>query len=268
MEAVTQANVERVRLERAMRPYVDAWRRYAYAEAQQGLAALPRPRDQALAARLAMLRDLSRGLDAWDRFDHGVALECLEPYRPRIGASWTLLLVALKRLTTEDEAQEPARLFDLWRNAERRAAQGRYDDAVARVYRLLEWSAQWLLRTRCGIHTSEVRPDQVPPDMTLTPNDKGRIYAGLMQAWKLLAAHQPNTPAGQFFNTEQNRLLNWLEVRNHSILAHGFRPVADSDWRPLAKWVETGLLTALLRETAALKIRELPLQLPVQPPAE
>jgi hypothetical protein len=89
-----------------------------------------------------------------------------------------------------------------------------------------------------------------------------------MQAWKLLTAHQPNTPAGQFFNTEQNRLLNWLEVRNHSILAHGFRPVADSDWRPLAKWVETGLLAALLRETAALKIRELPPQLPVQPPAE
>jgi CRISPR-associated protein (TIGR02710 family) len=268
MESVTQANVERVRLERAMRPYVAAWRRYAYAEAQQGLAALPRPRDRDLAARLAMLRDLSRGLDAWDRFDHGVALECLEPYRPRIGKDWTALLVALKRLTTEDEAQEPARLFDLWRNAERRAAQGRYDDAVARVYRLLEWSAQWLLRTRCGIHTSEVRPDQVPPGMTLTPNDKGRIYAGLMQAWKLLAAHQPNTPAGQFFNTEQNRLLNWLEVRNHSILAHGFRPVADSDWRPLAKWVETGLLTTLLRETAALKIREIPPQLPVQPPAE
>lgn len=268
MEAVTQANVERVRLERAMRPYIAAWRRYAYAEAQQGLAALPRPRDRDLAARLAMLRDLSRGLDAWDRFDHGVALECLEPYRPRIGRDWTLLLVTLKRLTTEDEAQEPARLFDLWRNAERRAAQGRYDDAVARVYRLLEWSAQWLLRSRCGIDTSEVRPDQVPPDMTLTPNDRGRIYAGLMQAWKLLAVHQPNTPASQFFNTAQHRLLNWLEVRNHSILAHGFRPVADSDWRPLAKWVETGLLTALLRETAALKIRELPPQLPVQPPAE
>jgi len=148
MEAVTQANVERVRLERAVRPYVEAWQRYAYSEAYRGLAALARPRDRALAARLALLRDLSRGLDAWDRFEHGAALELLEPYRPRIGASWSLLLAALKRLTTEDEAQEPARLLDLWRNAERRAAQGRHDDAVARVYRLLEWSAQWLLRSR------------------------------------------------------------------------------------------------------------------------
>ena len=268
MEAVTQANVERVRLERAMRPYVAAWRRYAYAEAQQGLAALPRPRDRDLAARLAMLRDLSRGLDAWDRFDHGVALECLEPYRPRIGASWTLLLAALKRLTTEDETQEPARLFDLWRNAERRAAQGRYDDAVARVYRLLEWSAQWLLRSRCGIDTSDVSPERVPPGMLLTPNSKGQIQVDLVRAWELLTYHQPDSPTGAFFRAERNALLDWLHMRNHSILAHGFRPVADSDWRKTVEWAQAGLLSVLLQETAVLKIREMPPQLPVQPPAE
>lgn len=268
MEAVTQANVERVRLERAMRPYVEAWRRYAYAEAYQGLAALPRPRDRTLAARLALLRDLSRGLDAWDQFEHGAALELLEPYRPRIGAGWSSLLAALKRLTTEDEAQEPARLFDLWRNAERRAAQGRYDDAVARVYRLLEWSAQWLLRSRCGIDTSNVPPDRVPPGMALTPNDKGRIQVGLMAAWELLAHHQPDSPGSAFFRTERNALLNWLQMRNHSILAHGFQPVAETDWRALAEWVKTSLLPVLLQETASLRIKEMPPQLPGQPPAE
>lgn len=268
MEAVTQANVERVRLERAMRPYVTAWRRYAYAEAQQGLAALPRPRDRDLAARLAMLRDLSRGLDAWDRFDHGVALECLEPYRPRIGASWTLLLAALKRLTTGDEIQEPARLLDLWRNAERRAAQGRYDDAVARVYRLLEWSAQWLLRSRCGIDTGDVSPERVPPDMALAPNSKGQIQIDLVRAWQLLTHHQPDSPAGAFFRAERNALLDWLHMRNHSILAHGFRSVAESDWRKTVEWAQAGLLSVLLQETAALKIREMPPQLPVQPPGE
>ena len=41
--------------------------------------------------------------------------------------------------------------LDLWRNAERRAVQGRYDDAVARCYRMVEWTAQWLLRTRCNV---------------------------------------------------------------------------------------------------------------------
>lgn len=268
MEAVAQANVEQVRLERAIWPYVEAWRRYAYAEAYQGLAALRRPRDQRLAVRWTMSRDLSRALDAWDRFDHDTALEWLEPYRPRIGASWTPLLVALKRLATKDEAQEPARLFDLWRNAERRAMQGRYDDAVGRVYRLLEWSAQWLLRVRCDIDTSDVPSAKVTPSMAPTPNDKGRIQVGLMSAWELLAHHQPDSPAGAFIRTERNTLLNWLQMRNHSILAHGFRPVAESDWRPLAVWVENRLLSVLLQETAVLRIREMPPQLPIQPPVE
>ncbi|HRD65592.1 MAG TPA: TIGR02710 family CRISPR-associated CARF protein [Candidatus Competibacter sp.] len=268
MEAVTQANVERVRLERAMRPYVEAWRRYAYAEGYRGFAALPRPRDRALAARLALLRDLSRGLDAWDRFEHGAALDLLEPYWPRIGASWAPMLAALKRLTTEDEIQEPARLFDLWRNAERRAAQGRYDDAVARVYRLLEWSAQWLLRSRCGIDTGDVPPARVPPGMALTPNAKGRIQIGLMAAWELLAHHRPDSPAGALFQAERNTLLNWLLMRNHSILAHGFRPVAETDWRKTLDWVNARLLPALLQETTGLRIREIPPQLPDRPAVE
>jgi CRISPR-associated protein (TIGR02710 family) len=268
MEAVTQANVERVRLERAMRPYVDAWRRFAYAEAYQGLAALPQPRDRALAARLALLRDLSRGLDAWDRFEHGAALDLLEPYRPRIGASWSPLLMALKRLTTPDEGQEPARLLDLWRNAERRAAQGRYDDAVARVYRLLEWSAQWLLRSRYGIDTGDVPPEQVPPHMSLTPNDKGRIQIGLMAAWELLAHQQPDGPAGALFRAERDLLRDWLHMRNQSILAHGFRSVAECDWRKTMEWMNARLLPMLLQETAGLRIRELPPQLPDRPPAE
>lgn len=268
MEAVTQATVERVRLERAMRPYADAWRRFAYAEAYQGLATLPRPRDQSLAARLALLRDLSRGLDAWDRFEHSPALEILETYRPRIGANWSSLLAALKRLTAQDEAQEPARLFDLYRNAQRRAAQGRYDDAVARIYRLLEWSAQWLLRSRCDINTSDVLPEQVPSRMLLTPNDKGRIQIGLMAAWELLAHHRPASPAGAFFRAERNALLNWLLMRNHSILAHGFRPVAEADWHKTIDWVEAQLMPVLLQEAAELRIKEMPPQLPDQPPAD
>jgi len=268
METVTQANVERVWLERAMRPYIAAWRRFAYAEAYQGLAALARPRDSALAARLALLRDLSRGLDAWDRFDHAAALAALEPYRPRIGAEWKGFFMALKGLTTEDETQEPARLLDLWRNAERRAAQGRYDDAVARVYRLIEWSAQWLLRTRCGIDTGNVQAEQVPPGMNLTPNAKGRIQFGLMVAWELLGYYQPDSPAGGFIRAEKNALLNWLQIRNESILAHGFRPVAGSDWQPLAEWVKVRLLPVLLQESAVVRIKQLPPQLPELPLGE
>ena len=268
MEVVTQANVERVRLERAMQPYVAAWKRYAYAEAYQGLATLPVPHNRLLAARLSLLRDLSRGLDAWDRFDHETALAAIDPYRPRIGASWAALLTVLKSLTTTSDSQEPMRLFDLWRNAERRAAQGRFDDAIARIYRLLVWSAQWLLRKQCGINTSNVLPDQLPPDMTLAPNDKGCIQVELVKAWELLAYHRPDSLAGAFFHTERNTLIDWLHMRNQSILAHGFRTVVETDWRKTMEWMSARLLPVLLHESATLRIKELPRQLPDQPLAD
>lgn len=173
--------------------------------------------------------------------------------------------MALKWLTTEDDVQEPARLLDLWRNAERRAAQGRYDDAVARVYRLLEWSAQWLLRSRCGIDTGNVQAEQIPPGMNLTPNHKGKISVGLRTAWELLAYYQPDSPASGFFLAEQNALIGWLKIRNESILAHGFRPVSENDWHnKTTDWVKTRFLPALLQEMAVVRIRELPPQLPVQ----
>lgn len=104
--------------------------------------------------------------------------------------------------------------------------------------------------------------------MALAPNAKGRIQAGLMAAWELLAHHQPNSPAGTFFRDEQKVLLNWLSMRNHSILAHGFQPVAEADWRKTMDWVNTHLLPVLLQETAGLQIREIPPQLPERPPAD
>ena len=104
--------------------------------------------------------------------------------------------------------------------------------------------------------------------MALAPNSRGRIQIGLMAAWELLAHNQPDSPAGAFFRAERNALLNWLHMRNHSILAHGFRPVVESDWRKTVEWAQAGLLSVLLKETAVLKIREMPPQLPDQPPVE
>ncbi|MDV7399784.1 hypothetical protein RZS08_50685, partial [Arthrospira platensis SPKY1] len=109
---------------------------------------------------------------------------------------------------------------------------------------------------------------RVPPDMALAPNAQGRIQVGLMAAWELLARHQPDSPAGAFFRAERNALLDWLRMRNHSILAHGFQPVAESDWRKTLEWANARLLPMLLHETAGSRIKEPPPQLPVRPPAE
>lgn len=264
MEAAIPTNVERIRLERAMAPYIAAWQRFSYAEAATGFASLPSPRDPELAARLRTLRDLSRAFDAWDRFDHDTAANLLDAYRPKIGQVLTHYFNAIKMLVGESPAQEPARLFDLWRNAERRAAQGRYDDAVARVYRLLEWSAQWLLRKHCGIDTADVPADRIPEGVSLTVNREGKHQAGLFAAWELVA-RLASGPASLFAKEHRERLLDRIKVRNASILAHGFTPVTESEWKAFADWIEQQMIPVLLQESADLKLRSVPPQLPTCP---
>jgi CRISPR-associated protein (TIGR02710 family) len=261
MESAIPANVERIRLERAMAPYVAAWQRFSYAEAAQGLASLKPPRDPEFTAKLRTLRDLSKAFDAWDRFDHAAAFELLEAYRPKIGQVLAQHLNAIKMLITESPAQEPMRLFDLWRNAQRRAAQGRYDDAVARIYRLLEWSAQWLLRRHCGIDTADIPADRLPEGMTLTLNREGKLQAPLFAAWELVE-RLTTGPASRFANEHRERLRDWIKVRNHSILAHGFTPVGKTEWTVFAGWIDEQMIPMLLQEMADLKLRNAPPQLP------
>jgi len=131
-EYAISANVDGIRLKRSMQPFLDAWARYAYDEAASGLCDLPTPQNAELRASLNRARGLSRAFVAWDRFDHQRAGEILQPYRAVIGKKLGLHLKTLSILNEEDgKRRESLQLYDLWLNAHRRAAQGRYDDAVA-----------------------------------------------------------------------------------------------------------------------------------------
>lgn len=261
------ASAEHLRLRRAMAPYLAAWGRYAYSEACQGLAAIPTPHNSQLRSELQIAHDLSYAFDAWDRFDHTRASKFLHIYQPRVGRTLGLHFTVLSLLTApdDDRRREAARLWDLWRNAERRAAQGRYDDAVARVYRLLEWTAQWLLRDRVGIDTSNLRQDSLPNGVRVTRNHRGEYQAGLLASWDLVA-HHLDTTTGRWAQTERSRMQDHITMRNGSILAHGYSPVDGGDWERLAEWVATSFIPVLKEETACADVRLTPPQLPHQLP--
>lgn len=261
------ASTEHLRLRRAMAPYLAAWGRYAYGEACQGLTTIPAPHNPQLRSELQIARDLSCAFDAWDRFDHRRALETLRIYQPRVGRSLGLHLTFLSLLTApdDDRRREAACLWDLWQNAERRAVQGRYDDAVARVYRLLEWTAQWLLRDRAGIDTSNLRQENIPDGVRTTKNHRGEHQAGLLAAWDLVA-HHVETEAGRWVREERSHMQDHIKMRNDSILAHGYRPLNRDDWERLAEWVATSFIPVLKEETARSGVRLVPPQLPRQLP--
>ena len=60
------------------------------------------------------------------------------------------------------------------------------DDAVARVYRMIEWTAQWLLRTKFGADTADVPADLLPPQVEALSDRAGKVKLGLWDAWQVV----------------------------------------------------------------------------------
>jgi len=68
----------------------------------------------------------------------------------------------------------------------------------------------------------------------------------------------------QFWSKQRDTMLDLLQARNHSILAHGFTPLTGSEWTRMAQWVEAELLPLLLHHSQQQpwRIAHLPPQLP------
>lgn len=255
-----RADCERIRYQRLSEPYRGAWNRYAYSEALAGLADFKPPKGQR--EDYTRFRELSRAFTEWDNFNHAQALSILQPYAPTLPEAMKTYISIASRLNDQNPAKrDAARLFDLYRNAERRAAQGRYDDAVARVYRLIEWTAQWLLESQCGIVTGNIQPEQIPETMTLLSNRDGKFQVGLFEAWQLVK-RKTQGAAAQFIQDQENALLNHTKIRNASILAHGFTPIQSDQWQTFYNWLETCFLPMLLKEADKVGIKQMPPQLP------
>ena len=267
-EQAMAASVARLRLDRAMAPYLDAWRRFAYHEAAEGLDGIRIAAGNPDGAWLGFARSLSRALARWDDFDHGGALELIDTYASRVAPRFPQMLPALRLLAKaneNDKRHEPARLFDLWLNAERRAKQGRFDDAVARWYRLVEWTAQWQLRTVLGADTADFPQDLLPSDADTTPGRDGKIRIGLWQAWQVVEHRLPG-PAQVFIAGHGRELRDLLDLRNSSILAHGFRPVGAADWRRVDSWTQARFLPVLQALALVAGLKSKPSQLPTELP--
>lgn len=259
--------IERLRTKRMMELALRAWERHAYDEAAQALERIATPADPGLAGELNRMRDLSRAFAAWDRFDHAEAFRLLDLYAPKLASRIGGELRLLRRMTTREEPAraEALRIWDLWLNAMRRAVAGRYDDAVARLYRVIEWTAQWLLRTHLGIETADVPADRIPPGLDIRPGRDGKLQAGLLNAWHLLAHHRAQSAAGRFFTDRQDELFDLLKARNGSILAHGSEPVEKEKWERMHGWVQSNLIPVLREEAEGIGQRVFFAQLPRTP---
>src|SRR5271157_594269 len=205
--------------------------RYDYAAAEQVLLDA--------AARFAgehTLQTLQRGIalcrafDAWDKFRHADARQLLRPYQGQFVPWWRVL----GSLASESQGHGFEWVEDMLLNAERRALQERFDDAVGRIYRAVELIAQVWLQVARDIQTGDIKMELVPEtkrtDVERCRERDGSIKIGLLLAWDLVAAF-PDDALGKLFAEQRGRVLDFLSVRNASLFAHGFRPVSRGDYR-------------------------------------
>jgi hypothetical protein len=219
--------------------------RYDYAAAEKLLRAAAA--QFASERTLAMLQrgiGLCRAFDAWDRFDHATARELLSPYQGQFVPYWRFL----RGLVGEDRCHGFEWIEDLLRNAERRATQARYDDAVGRLYRAIEMTAQVWLKRQHKLLTDDIDLTQVPEaQRTALERHKdeedskgGIIKIGLWTAWELIAGFAGD-PLGERFAQKRNAIRDFLNVRNASLFAHGYRPVTAGDYQHHSPKVTTFL---------------------------
>ena len=203
------------------------------------------------------LEDLVHAYSWWDKFDHQKAASSFRLLR-EFKARWRIDTSDSKEMVFKISRQQEKYasggnikdkfsqevLADLLANADRRAQEGKYDDAVARLYRAVEVVAQMLLAQR-GIDTAAVKMEQLPHDWRETYREiEPPIRLGQEKAFALLESLGEET--GRIYR-ENSNLRNYLAKRNSSILAHDLEPMTREIYEHLSREANQLALKAVPR---------------------
>jgi len=198
---------------------------------------------------LSTLKAVIDAYTEWDRFDHTTARQRFDDAiknRNDLAAIFADAQELIRHIeshkanvATLADQTEPTTAWveDLLRNAERRAAEHRYDDAVARLYRAFEALAQVRLREQHGLSDTKAVPlDRLPHRLHKAWGGRardGQLFLGLRDAYRLLQELGDDLGA-RFAEAGLNQdESSPLVARNHSILAHGFQPASQAMYTPL-----------------------------------
>ena len=262
-QMVQSANVGQTRFTDSLSKALKNWEQYNYATAVIDLNAITTVnRDDRVTLHSA--QTASKAFAAWDVFNHAEAKTILNHISKKLSADHRIYQQQIGMLCSDTDIAVPNRIFDLWLNAERCAVRGRYDDATSRVYRLMEWCSQWLLQYHKNIDTADIAESDIPPKVTIPFNSRKKKYmASLVQSWELASA-TCGVSVDAFWKENKESILDHLEIRNHSILAHGYDPISKQQWSVIERFARDQLLPFMLEQFKPLKIQKLPTQLPTE----
>jgi CRISPR-associated protein (TIGR02710 family) len=232
-----------------------------------------------LRRQIQSLCSICKGLDAWDRFEHLEAVALLTPYMK--SQQIQPLGLFLKRVIHSRGAIDPDFKFDLTDsiaghgyeivqdlllNAERRATQGRYDDAVGRLYRALELLVQVRLLKAYEIETGDVDLAKLPEHLRhdFHPHGDRKIQIALRRSYDLLA-QLGDDPIGQLYRQQKGKVISALEIRNDSLFAHGFQPITEQNYQSvlgaIGSFIETSIERVAENKFKSVTLQQFPTDL-------
>ncbi|HMN17089.1 MAG TPA: TIGR02710 family CRISPR-associated CARF protein [Ignavibacteriaceae bacterium] len=186
-----------------------------------------------------LLIKLSKMFDAWDKFNFSYAwdisnnihVEKLKEFdlKNRFEIYYKPFLLKLKEKNLSYE-----KIFELIQNSGRRAKEGKYDDAVARLYRTLEMIGQIEFEKVFNCSTSDVKIENIPTEFTdeiktkYVDSKDNKIKLPLRATFDLL--NKNNNNLGHKFFENFERIEKVLNLRNYSILAHGSNTLNEKEF--------------------------------------
>jgi CRISPR-associated protein (TIGR02710 family) len=185
---------------------------------------------------------LAEALQEWDAFNYTEAFKLIsraEEMNTQFNLNLPNLKPAITALHTLSQLNENQQSFtefikdpenasllaaDLLNNSQRRAKQGRYDDAIIRLYRALELLAQHLLLHRHNIDTGNITTEKLGKYQQTFKATTKQLHGGersipqktgLLDSWILLYALGENITLQEL--TEMN---NQITTRNLLMIEH------------------------------------------------
>ncbi|MFN3407893.1 MAG: TIGR02710 family CRISPR-associated CARF protein [Limisphaerales bacterium] len=220
--------------------------------------------------RFEAIADLASALAARHRLDFRQAKALLDRLQGRLpllldGRNDHGLLALARNVQTlcescaSDKASDTF-LRELLDNALRTAAQGRYEDAAARLYRAMEMQGQlWLneataglfVNGKCKPENADKLPDALKALPFCQPDETGEIRLSLEQTFRALAAlgHERARAIVADLDAKKSRWRAATEKRNTSILAHGVQPIGANGFEEMKQIATDFLGFDLTRET-------------------
>ncbi len=202
------------------------------------------------------LETLAHAYEKWELFDHNAARTRLadatdkyandiracgaafEDQKLRQGLQSNLAQLGTLAAAAGDGIEFPGELLA---NAQRRGAEGRLDDAVARLYRCAEAIAQYQLKTKYRIDSSKADLQHLPEELREKFKAKadagGNVRLGLQDDYEILCSMK-DLLGMKFKELKMDQDASPLSARNKSILAHGFQPISQKDYESLLRAVK------------------------------